>query len=110
MTEEEIRLRLLVTTRPTKTNFFVVWYRFLTRTSSPTTNASTLKALVSAILTFGIVMVIGAFTSALGQDTAPPATAPAANPCENVEADAATGVHNHPGQPASSPAVALHTP
>jgi hypothetical protein len=63
-------------------------------------DSSTLKALVSTIITFAVVIMIGALTSAIGQDTVPRATAPAANPYQSVEADAATAARNHPAQPA----------
>jgi hypothetical protein len=73
-------------------------------------DSSTLKALASTILTFAIVIAIGAFTSAIGQDTAPRATAPAANPYETVETGPSTASHNQPTPPASAANASHNTP
>jgi hypothetical protein len=73
-------------------------------------DSPTFKALASTIVTFAVIVAIGAFTSAIGQDTAPRATAPAANPYENVDPEANVAVHNHPAQPASTPDAAHNTP
>jgi hypothetical protein len=73
-------------------------------------DSSTLKALTSTILTFAVVVAIGALTSAIGQDTEPQATAPTANPYETVESDAATASHNQPDRAPSSANAAHNTP
>jgi hypothetical protein len=67
-------------------------------------DSPTLKALASTIATFAVIVAVGTFTSAIGQDTAPRATAPAANPYENVAPDANVAAHNRPGQPVSDAA------
>lgn len=73
-------------------------------------DASTRKALTSTILTFAVVVAIGALTSAIGQDTEPQATAPTANPYETVESDAATAIHNQPGRTPSATEASHNTP
>lgn len=65
-------------------------------------NSPTLKAIASTILTFAVIIAVGTFTNAIGQDTAPRATAPTANPYETVESDAATATHNRPDRSASA--------
>ncbi|PSQ86458.1 MAG: hypothetical protein BRD42_04880 [Bacteroidetes bacterium QS_3_64_15] len=73
-------------------------------------DSPTLKALASTIATFAVIVAIGAFTSAIGQDTAPRATAPAASPYENVDAEANTAIHNRPDRPAPSTEAVHNTP
>ena len=73
-------------------------------------DSSTLKALGSTILTFALVIAIGALTTAIGQNTAPRTTAPAANPYETVDTDAATASHNHPNHAVSTRNAAHNTP
>ena len=73
-------------------------------------DSPTFKALVSTIATFAVIVAIGAFTSAIGQDTAPRATAPAASPYENVDAEANTATHNRPDRPAPSTDAVHNTP
>ena len=73
-------------------------------------NSPTLKAFASTITTFAVIVAIGAFTSAIGQDTEPRATAPTANPYESVEPDAAPAVHNQPDRAPSSADAAHNTP
>ena len=73
-------------------------------------DSPTLKALASTIFTFAVIVAVGAFTSAIGQDTAPRATAPAASPYENVDAEANTATHNRPDRPAPSTEAAHNTP
>ncbi len=62
-------------------------------------DAPTLKAFASTIATFAIVVAVGTFTSAVGQDTAPHSAAPAADPYENVASETNVAAHNRPGQP-----------
>jgi len=71
-------------------------------------DSPTFKALASTIATFAVIVAIGAFTSAIGQDTAPRATAPAANPYENVDSEANAAAHNHPDQSATASSDAAH--
>lgn len=73
-------------------------------------DSPTFKALASTIVTFAVIVAIGAFTSAIGQDTAPRATAPAANPYESVDSEANVAVHNHPVQSVSTPDAVHNTP
>jgi hypothetical protein len=73
-------------------------------------DSPTLKALASTIATFAVIVAIGAFTSAIGQDTAPRATAPAVSPYENVDAEANTATHNRPDRPAPSTEAVHNTP
>lgn len=74
------------------------------------TDSPTLKAIASTILTFGLVVGVGAFTSAIGQNTGANATAPATSPYENVESESATAMHNRPGQPVSTTDAAHNVP
>ncbi|MFB6274271.1 MAG: hypothetical protein ABEL51_15405 [Salinibacter sp.] len=73
-------------------------------------DSSTLKALGSTLLTFAVVLAVGTFTSAIGQDTAPRATAPTANPYETVESGGASATHNHPSHAAPNAGATHNTP
>ena len=68
-------------------------------------DSPTLKALASTIATFAVIVAIGAFTSAIGQDTAP-----AVSPYENVDTEANTATHNRPDRPAPSTEAVHNTP
>jgi hypothetical protein len=73
-------------------------------------DSSTLKALTSTVLTFAVIIFVGALTSAIGQDTEPRAAAPTANPYETVESDATPAAHNQPDRVQASAAAAHNTP
>lgn len=62
-------------------------------------DSPTLKAFASTIVTFAIIIAVGTFTSAVGQDTAPRSAAPAADPYENVAPETNVAAHNRLGQP-----------
>jgi hypothetical protein len=71
-------------------------------------DSSTLKALGSTILTFAVVIAIGALTTAIGQDTTPRAAPPTATPYETVDSDPAP--HNHPDRSVPASNAAHNTP
>lgn len=73
-------------------------------------DSPTFKAIASTVLTFAIIIAVGTFTNAIGQNTAPQATAPTANPYETVESDAATAPHNHSDQSVSAKTATHNRP
>lgn len=74
------------------------------------TDSPTLKAIASTFLTFALVVGVGAFTSAIGQNTTPNPGPPATNPYETVESESAVAGHNHPGSSASTAEGAHNVP
>lgn len=74
------------------------------------TDAPTVKAILSTVLTFAFIVGVGAFTNAIGQKTAHSATVPAANPYETVDSETAVAAHNQPDQAAPSTGAAHNVP
>lgn len=68
------------------------------------------KALLSTFLTFAFIVGVGAFTSAIGQNTASQPAAPAANPYENVDSETTVAPHNRPNEAAPETGAAHNVP
>lgn len=64
------------------------------------TNSPTVKALVSTVLTFAVIIAAGTFTKAIGQQTGTPSAVPATTPYEPVDPDPIVARHNHPDRQA----------